>query len=91
MPKMVYPLPVFTPEQYDSFRNEIGPDLADSYDKWLKLHREQCDEAIRNGDSWVEIEVKFDEFIAYCRTTGAPTDANTLRLFTVRKKSEGQG
>jgi hypothetical protein len=90
MPKMVYPFPVFTPEQYDAFRQEIGPDLADTYDEWLKLHREQCNEAIRRGETWVEIEVKFDEFVAFCRATGAPTNADTLLKFTVKKSSGEQ-
>jgi hypothetical protein len=88
MRTMVFP--VFTPEQYDAFRKEIGPDLADSYDEWLKLHREQCDEAIQRGEAWVQIELKYDEFLAYCRATGAPADMNTIRLFSV-KKSEAQG
>lgn len=88
MRKMV--LPVFTPEQYDAFRKEIGADLADSYDEWLKLHREQCEEAIQRGEQWVQIEVKFDEFVAYCRATGAPADMNMIRLFSV-KKSQGDG
>lgn len=89
MPKMVYPLPVFTPDQYAAFRKEIGPDLADSYDEWLKLHREQCDEANRRGESWVQIEVKFDEFVAFCRATGTPANTDTLLKFTVKKAGGG--
>ena len=82
-------LPVFTPDQYDAFRKEIGTDLADSYDEWLKLHREQIEQAVQRGEQWVQIEVKFDEFVAHCRATGAPADMNTIRLFSV-KKSEGK-
>ena len=67
---MVFPLPVIRPEDYDAFRREVGSDLADTYDEWLDLHREQVDEARRRGDPVAEIEVKLDEFIGFCRATG---------------------
>jgi hypothetical protein len=87
---MIFPFPVIHPEDYESFRREVGPDLANTYDEWLNLHREQIDEARRRGLTIAEIEVKFDEFIGFCRATGTPPDLKTLRDFTVKKTSGEQ-
>ena len=86
---MVFPFPVILPDDYEAFRREVGSDLADTYDEWLNLHREQIDETRRRGDTVAEIEVQFDEFIAFCLATGATPDAKTLLDFTI-KKSSGQ-
>jgi hypothetical protein len=80
---------VIRQEDYDTFRRSVGSDLADTYDEWLNLHREQVDEARRRGDTVAEIEAKFDEFVDFCRATGTAPNMKTLREFTV-KKSTGQ-
>jgi len=85
MPPLVFPFPVISEKEYPAFRRDVGTHLADTYDKWLKLHREQIEEARRNGDTIAEIEVKYDEFVAYCRATGATPNANTLLDFTVKQ------
>jgi len=81
----VFPFPVISKEEYPSFRQQVGSHLADSYDEWLKVHNEQIEEARRNGDTVARIEVKYDEFVEFCRTTGATSNANTLLDFTVKK------
>ena len=78
------------PEDYDAFRREVGYDLTYTYDERLNLHREQVDEERRRGLTITEIQVKFDEFIGFCRATGAPADLKTLRDFTVKKTSGQQ-
>lgn len=82
---IVFPFPVISEEDYPAFRRDVGPHLADTYDEWLKIHREQIEESHRNGDTVAEIEVKYDEFMVFCRTTGATPNANTLLDFTVKQ------
>jgi hypothetical protein len=82
---IIFPFPVISEEDYPAFRREVGSRLADSYDEWLKLHREQVEQARRNGDTVAEIEIKYDEFIIFCRTTGTSPNMNTLLDFTVKQ------
>jgi trehalose-6-phosphate synthase len=55
MAKELFVLPVFNPAQYDAFRREIGANLADTYDEWCKLFADEVSEAMRQGDTVVEV------------------------------------
>jgi hypothetical protein len=86
MANSLFVLPVFRREQYDSFRREIGTDLADTYDKWQDLFAEEVEEARRKGLSVINIEVDFDEFMAHCRASALKPDAMILLEFAKGKK-----
>jgi hypothetical protein len=49
-----FSLPVFQPEALNSFRQQVGPDLAGLYDKWHERHRVRCDEALARGTASLE-------------------------------------
>ena len=55
MTNTVFHVPVISADQYESFRREIGPDLADTYDAWFKLFAQQRDEMLRTGQTVVEV------------------------------------
>lgn len=80
-----FPLPVLEPEALNSYREEVGPDLADLYDKWVKRHSLECDEARMRGDSIARIEVDRDGWLQFCRVTGETPNLENLIQFTVSR------
>jgi hypothetical protein len=85
---IVFPVPIIPPDQYDAFRQAMGQDLADTYDKWLDVVHQQRGERLRQGETLVEIEVDYNQFMAFCTATGTAPNAKTLLDFVV-KKSRG--
>jgi len=85
---MVFPVPIIHPAQYDAFRRAIGPDLPDTYDEWLQHTIKHRGERLRQGETLVEVEVDYDQFIAFCAATGTAPNAKTLLDFAI-KKSRG--
>lgn len=83
----IFTLPIIRREQYDAFRRDLGPDLADTYDEWAKLFADELGKAKRRGDSLVEIEIDYDQFIRYCRTEGQQPNAEILRRFAVKQST----
>jgi len=80
-----FAVPVMSEKQYQSFRREIGPDLADTYDEWLKFLGDKRAEAIRRGESVIEVEVDFDQFIAFCGAQWRSRDLKALLDFAIEK------
>ena len=79
----IFHVPILRRDQYEAFRREVGPDLADTYDEWLKLIGDRRTEALRRGETLVEVEVNFDKFIEFCRTRGTSPNLKTLRDFAI--------
>lgn len=86
---MTFPLPVFRRDVSDEFCKEVGTCLAEIYKKWTEHHREQCDEAVEQGNTVARIEINYAGWIAYCRATGATPGLENLLDFTVRKSAKG--
>ena len=83
-------LPVISEQEYPAFRRAVGANLADTYDQWAKLFADDLAEARRRGDTIVDVEVKYDEFIGYCRANGKKPDPQILLDFALLKKAAGQ-
>jgi hypothetical protein len=84
-----FPFPIIPKADYPAFRAAVGPELADTYEEWLKRHANQIDEARRRGENIAEIEVNFDEFTRFCSSTRTTPNLKTLLDFTI-EKSAGQ-
>ncbi len=80
-----FPLPIIRPEEHQSFRDTIGPDIADTYNEWLKLHAQEINEHLRRGETIVEIEVEFDEFIRFCRARDTTPNKKALHDLAIEK------
>lgn len=84
---IIFAYPLIAKEDYPAFRPILGANAPDTHDEWLKLHREQVEQTRRDGNEVVEIEVKYDEFIALCRTSGHTPNQNVLMDFATEKKA----
>jgi len=80
----------FSENEYDSFKRLIGANLAYTYNEWKKFINNEVADADRSGDTVVKIEVKYDEFIAYCKANGKDADSQVLLSFFEIKKIEWQ-
>jgi hypothetical protein len=80
----------FSEKEYDSFKRLTGANLAYTYKEWEKLINNEVTEAKRCGDPVAEIQVKYDEFIAYCKANGTDADSQVLLSFFEIKKTEWQ-
>ena len=87
---MVFPVPVIRPDQYDSFRRAIGPELGDTFDQWTKLFQERKNEIIRRGETLALVPVDFDEFSRFCGATGTQPNLKTLLDFAITKNAAPQ-
>ena len=53
----VFPVPIIPRHRYAAFRHDVGSDLADTYDEWLKVvHKIRGDE-FGPGETLVEVPV----------------------------------
>jgi hypothetical protein len=82
---LTHRFPMIGAQDYPAFRRAVGPDLADTYDEWLKLFADRVNEARRGGDTVAQIEVHFDEFFGFCSATGRATNLNSLLEFAIEK------
>jgi hypothetical protein len=82
---MVFPVPIIPPHQYDAFRHAIGPDLADTYDEWFEIVRKHRSERLRQGETAVDVEVDYDDFVQFCAATGAAPNLKMLLDFAIRE------
>jgi hypothetical protein len=85
MMTMVFPIPIIPKHQYDAFRRDVGPDLADTYDEWFEFVRKHRSERLRQGETLVDVEVDYDEFTRFCAATGTKPTAKTLLDFAIEK------
>jgi hypothetical protein len=81
----VFVLPVIRRQDYDAFRRNIGPNLADSYDEWAKLFANEVAEARRLGKTIVEAEINYEEFTRYCNANAKKPDAMVLLEFATHR------
>ena len=82
---LTHRFPAICAQDYDAFRRALGPDLADTYDEWLKLIADRINEVRRGGDTVAQIEVHFDEFFGFCNATRRATNLNSLLEFAIEK------
>jgi hypothetical protein len=83
----VFPVPVIRQNQYDAFRREIGPDLADTYDEWAKRFQESVKDSLMRGDTFVPIEVDFNAFEWFCGVTRKLPTLEALLDFAIEKNA----
>jgi hypothetical protein len=88
MAKEFFVLPVISRKDYNAFRRDVGPNLAESYDEWSNQFAGELSAAERRGDTIVDVEVRYGDFIAYCHTHGINPDPKVLLAFSLVKKAE---
>ena len=81
----VFVIPVICREDYDAFRRDAGPNLADTYDEWEKLFAQEVAEARRLGNTVVETVINYDEFTRFCVMNGRRPDPQILANFARSK------
>jgi hypothetical protein len=79
-------IPIISPPQYDSFRREAGIDLPHTYDEWLQLAGDHRREVGRQGDTTLDVQVDYDDYIKFCTASGAARDRKSLYDFAMEKK-----
>jgi len=79
-------IPIISSPQYNSFRGEADIDLPDTYDEWLQLAGDHRREVGRQGDTAVDVQIDYDEYIKFCNSRGAARDRKSLYDFAVEKK-----
>ncbi len=77
----LFVFPVIRPEDYNSFRRDIGRHIADTYEEWAKLVAGEVAKARRDGKTVIERVVDYDDFVRYCRGIGKAPDAAVLLQF----------
>jgi hypothetical protein len=77
--------PIYREAEFDAFRRAARPNLPNTYQEWLKLLADEVSEAERRGDTITQVEIHYDEFIAFCRTKGKEPDPGLLSDFTFQK------
>ena len=81
----VFVLPVIRRQDYDAFRRDVGPNLANSYDEWTRLFAHEVAEARRIGKTVIEAEVNYDDFTRYCHANGKKPDPISLLEFAMHR------
>lgn len=85
MARAIFTLPILHREDYDAFRRDVGPDLADTYDEWMEFFAEQRDEAVRRGETVIDVQINHHEFIRFCRASGAHPNLKLMLDFAANK------
>jgi hypothetical protein len=67
------------PEDYQTFRRLLHNNIPDAYDKWLYFRDKETAEHQGGGHAVKAVEIRPDEFTAYCDRIGAARDIHTLR------------
>jgi hypothetical protein len=80
--------PVISRKDYNAFRRDVGPNLADTYDQWSNRFANDLAEAEKRGYAVVDVEIKYGELIEYCRINRRNPDPQTLLDFTNYKRAE---
>ena len=89
MPK-VFVLPVIRREDYEAFRRDIRPNLAETFDEWTKLFANEIAEARRLGKNVILAQVNYDEYTRHCRANRKKPDPQSLLDFAISKKPVGE-
>jgi hypothetical protein len=77
----LFVLPVIRPEDYNAFRRDIGPHIANTYEEWAKLVAGEVAQARHDGKTVIERVVYYDDFVRYCTAIGKMPDAGVLLQF----------
>ena len=72
-------LPRVTAADHEALRRLVGNYPAHSYEKWLFLQAKEIANWQRSGWEVVLIDVSADDFVRYCRETGASPKFRTFR------------
>jgi hypothetical protein len=72
-------LPRVTAGEHDALARLVDNYPADSYEKWLALQAREIANWERSGWKVVLIDVGADDFVRYCRETGASPSFHTFR------------
>ncbi len=72
-------LPRVTTADHEALRRLVDNYPADSYEKWLNLQAKEIANWRRSGWDVVLIDVNADDFLRYCRATGASPNFHTFR------------
>jgi hypothetical protein len=68
-----------TAADHEVLRGLVGNYPADSYEKWLNLQAKEIANWRRSGWDVVLVDVTPDDFVRYCRETGASPNFHTFR------------
>jgi hypothetical protein len=72
-------LPRVTAGEYEALARLVDNYPAESYEKWLALQAREIANWERSGWKVVLIDVGADDFVRYCRETGASPSFHTFR------------
>jgi hypothetical protein len=72
-------LPRVTAADHEALRRLVDSYPADSYEKWLFLQAKEIANWQKSGWKVVLIDVGADDFLRYCRDTGASPNFHTFR------------
>ncbi|HEX4273330.1 MAG TPA: hypothetical protein VHZ32_18200 [Rhizomicrobium sp.] len=81
----VFVLPVIRREDYDAFRHDVGPNLANSYEEWARLFADEVAGARLAGKTVVEVPVEYTEFTRFCAANGKKPNPQTLLDFVAHR------
>ncbi len=72
-------LPRIAAADHEALRHVVENYPAESYEKWLNLQEKEIANWKRSGWDVILIDVSADDFIRYCRETGASPNFHTFR------------
>jgi hypothetical protein len=72
-------LPRVTAANHDVLRRLVDNYPADSYEKWQRLQTKEIANWEKSGWKVIMIDVSADDFLRYCRDTGASPNFHTFR------------
>ena len=72
-------LPRVTAVDHEALRRLVDNYSANSYEKWLSLQAKEIANWRKSGWDVVLIDVSADDFLRYCRETGASPNFHTFR------------
>jgi hypothetical protein len=78
-------LPRVTATAHEDLRRLVDNYPANSYEKWLSLQEKEIANWQRSGWDVVLIDVTADDFVRYCKDTGASPNFHTFRAIASAK------
>ncbi len=72
-------LPRITMEDHEALRRLVDNFTTNSYEKWLDFQAKEIANWERGGWDVVLIDVSAEDFVRYCRETGASPNFHTFR------------
>ncbi len=75
--------PLIAPNDYATFRQLIGANMPDTYDKWRQLQTKELREFIQAGRQTREVPIDSNQFARFLSTRGANANLVSLRNCTI--------